>query len=195
MDFWNVYERARDNPEFGSSRLYITSRDRIHLSLSSVEKYGTLLGTNQGISKKFSEGTRYIMVKDLTHDLFLSIYDVNTTQSFLMRFSESIPDALSKKIIGEIKKIRNPNLEMRIIGLQNKDTELLTAPGYFHKLFEPNLMEVDLFGNETRHIVFDMKLGMGFNLLLLNRIYRPQELVSTLSLEDFNKNKSEFKFE
>ena len=99
-----------------------------------------------------------------------------------------------QKIIAQIKRIKNPNLEMRVIGLQDSNTELLGAVDRLNNAFNPNLMEVDLFGNEMRHIVFDMKLGMSFNLLLLNRIYGPHELVNAMTIEEFNKRKSELKF-
>ena len=39
-------------------------------------------------------------------------------------------------------------------------------------------------------MAFDLKLGMGFNLLLLNRIYRPHELINTLTAEEFEGQKS-----
>lgn len=194
MDFWSVYEKEKTKPEFGNARLYIASRDRIGLSLSTVERYSVLLGMNQGTARRFSDEFRYVLVKELTHDLLVSIYDVNTTQSFLLRFSEALGDAAVKKLAGDVRKIRKPNLEMRVIGLQDNNTELLSALERLHAALKPSLMEVDLFGKETRHIAFDTKLGMSFNLLLLNRIYRPHELANALSLEDFNEKRSELKF-
>lgn len=194
MDFWKVYEAEMAEPEFGKGGLRIASRERINLSLSSVERYGTLLGLNQGTTRRFSEERRYTLLKDLTHDMFISLYDVNTTQTFLLRFSEELGDAAIRKVAGDIRKINKPNLEMRAIGLQDNDTELLGSLQSLHAALKPSLMEADLFGRETRHIVFDLKLGMSFNLLLLNRIYRPHELVNTTRLEEFNKKKSELEF-
>ena len=194
MDFWKVYESEKAKEGLGTKRLYITSRDRIHLSLSSVERYGTLLGINQGINIKFSEAVRYVLSKEITHDLLLSLYDVNNTRASLLRLSEALPDSAIKKVAAEANKVRNPNLEMRVMGLQDADTELLDSVERFHKALKPSVIELDLFGGDMRHIVFDLKLGMSFDLLLLNRIYRPHELANTMSLEDFAKKKSEFKF-
>lgn len=194
MNLWNVYKAERSKAEFSNSRLYLTSRDRIQLSLSSVERYGIQLYMNQGISKKFSEEIRYVVTRDLTHDVFVSIYDVNTTNSTLLRFSEVLSNSAVKKIAARVKKTKNPNLEMRVIGAQDKELELTSSFEKLYSALKPNLVEIDLFGGETRHIVFDLKLGMSFNLLLLNRIYRPHELATTIRPEDYAKNKSELKF-
>ncbi|MDE1855163.1 MAG: hypothetical protein KGH57_02485 [Candidatus Micrarchaeota archaeon] len=194
MDFWHVYEAEKAKPEFGNGRLYITSRDRIHLSLSSVEKYSVLLGMNQGMSKRFTEEARYIITKDLTHDLLVSVFDVNTTQSTLLRMSEALGEETLRKAESALKMLSRPNLEMRMIGLQDKDIELLSTTERLRAALKPALVEADLFGVETRHIAFDLKLGMPFDLLLLNRIYRPHELATAISAEDYGKSKSELKF-
>jgi hypothetical protein len=194
MNFWSIYEAEKGKPGFGSVRLRIASRERIGLSLSTVEKYGMLLGMNQGAERTFSEEARYLLAKELTHDMLVSIYNVNTTQTYLLRFSEALGEPVVRKILDEVRRARKPNIEMRAIGLQNKDVELLGSLERLYLTLKPSLMELDLFGDETRHIAFDTKLGMSFNLLLLNRIYRPHELANTLSLEDFGKRKSELKF-
>src|SRR6266480_2976100 len=125
MDFWNVYESARAKPDLGTGRLLITSRDRIHLSLSTVENYAYSLDMDRGIAKRFSEASRYVLVTEITHDLFVSIFDVNTTQSLLLSFSSPLNEADVKRVAWEVGRMKKPNLEMRIIGLQNKDNWLL----------------------------------------------------------------------
>ena len=194
MDFWSVYEKEKVKADLGSSRLYIASRDRIGLSLSTVERYGSVLGMNQGSVLRFSDEFRYVVVKDLTYDLLVSIYNVNANDAILLRFSEALGDTVVRKITDSVKKLGKPNLEMRMIGLQNTDIELLTSAERLRNATRASLIEVDLFGNETRHIVFDTKLGMSFNLLLLNRIYRPHELLTATTLEEFNHKRSEIKF-
>jgi hypothetical protein len=194
MDFWDVYEKERTKPNFGSVRQYLTSRERIHLSLSSVEQYGVGMEMNTGSFRKFREEERYLIVSDMTRDLFVSIYDVNQQHALLLRFSESLEADALKRIDQEIKNMKKPNLEMRVIGLQDKETELLGTVERLHGMFKSSLMEVDLFGEETRHIVFDMKLGMSFNLLLLNRIYKQYELLNMTTKPAFEKRKSEIKF-
>ncbi len=194
MNFWSVYEEEKAKPEFGNVQLYIRSRDRIHLSLSHVEHHGVLLGMNQGTFRKYSEEGRFVMSKSLTHDLFVSIYDVNTTQSTVLRFSQKLSDGALKKVTTNLRALKKPNLEMRVIGLQDRDTELLSSAERLYASAKPALVELDVFGGETRHLVFDTKLGMVFNLLLLNRIYRPHELATTQSADEYNKMKAELKF-
>ncbi len=194
MDFWSVYEAERQKQGYNSKRLYLTSRDRIHLSLSTVQSHGTTLEMNHSIEKKYSEAERYVLVNDMTHDLLVSVYDVNTTHSLLLRFSMPLGKKDVDKITSKIRSVRRPNLELRAIGLQDNDVELLNSLEFFHNEFKSNLMELDLFGNETRHLAFDTKLGMSFNLLLLNRIYRPGELVNSASIDEFNARKSQIKF-
>jgi hypothetical protein len=159
-----------------------------------VEQYCIELDMDRGISREFQESIRYVIATDITHDLLLSIHDVNTTYTFLLRFSLPLSVNAMKKMSEEIDKMKSPNLEVRAIGLQNKDTELLNTLDRLHAAFKSSLMELDLFGNEVRHIAFDLKLGMPFNLLLLNRIYNPSELVNQTPMNEFERRKSEFKF-
>jgi hypothetical protein len=194
MDFWDVYEKERTEPTFGIGRKLISSRDRIHQSLSSVDEYCMNLEMDHATVKNFSERERYVICTEITHDLLVSIFDVNTERSILLRFSEPPKDEVLRKVSDEIKKLKKPNLEMRIIGLQDKDTELLGSADRLHNMFTSSLMEVDLFGNEMRHIAFDMKLGMSFNLLLLNRAYLQYELINKEMRADYDRRKSELKF-
>ncbi len=194
MDYWDVYEKERAKINFGSVREYLTSRDRIHLSLDSVEQYGLALQMNTGSSRSFKEEERYLLVTDMTRDLFVSIYDVNTQHAILLRFSEPLDEDVLKRVEHEVKNLKKPNLETRVIGLQDKETELLGTVERFHGMFKSSLMEIDLFGEETRHIVFDMKLGMTFNLLLLNRIYKQYELLNMTTKPEFDLRRSELKF-
>jgi hypothetical protein len=194
MDFWSIYEKERAKPEFGSGKTYIRSRDRIHLSLSTVEQYCVELDMDRGILKEFQENARYVIATDITHDLLLSVYDVNTTRTFLLRFSLPLSVNVMKWLGERIDRMGNTNLEVRAIGMQDRDTELLNTLERMHATFKSSLMELDLFGNEVRHIAFDLKLGMSFNLLLLDRIYTPSELVNQTSKEEFERRKSEFKF-
>jgi hypothetical protein len=55
-------------------------------------------------------------------------------------------------------------------------------------------MEVDLFGEEKRHIVMDMKTGLSYDLLLENRIYRPGELKNDEKEEDFQSSTARLSF-
>ena len=49
------------------------------------------------------------------------------------------------------------------------------------------LVEIDLFGENTRHIAIDTKLGTSFNVLMEDRLYRPGELVNSMTVENFER--------
>jgi hypothetical protein len=49
------------------------------------------------------------------------------------------------------------------------------------------LVEVDIFGTNTRHIAIDAKLGTSYNILMEDRLYRAGELVNNLTMENFEK--------
>jgi hypothetical protein len=194
MDFWKVYQNERASGDFGQQRLSLGLRDRIHASLSSVESYSTNIEVNQAVSASYGESTRYVLAKDLTYDLLLSLYDVNSSSALLLRASSP----LGKESLAEIRKrlgrLRRPNLEMRAIGLQNGDKTMLESIDKIHALANSALLEADLFGSSTRHLAFDLKLGMQLDLLPLNRAYLPGDLANGLSIEGFGRLRSEIKF-
>jgi hypothetical protein len=194
MDFWKVYQNERVSDDFGQQRLCLRSRERIHASLSSVESYATNLEVNQAVSANYGEGTRYVLAEDLTYDLLVSLYDVNSSSAILLRASSPIGKKALAEIRSRLGRLRRPNLEMRAIGLQSGDRTMLESIDRIHALANPGLQEVDLFGSSTRHLAFDLKTGMQLDLLSLNRIYLPDELANGLSIEGFGRLRSEIKF-
>ncbi|MEM3241154.1 MAG: hypothetical protein QW091_01625 [Candidatus Micrarchaeaceae archaeon] len=191
MDLFNAYllEKSSKAAAFGNERLYISVRDRIHLSLASVENSSTELALNSALISKYSESGRYVLCKGIVFDLLLSIYDVNTRSFFAFRSMQQ--EDLKEPIKKFIRQLKRPNLEIRAIGMQNtaKDytSELSSMLERAYELAKPyaRLVEVDLFGSEQRHIAIDTKLGMTFDLLLLNRFYKPGELANQTSAEQF----------
>ena len=55
-------------------------------------------------------------------------------------------------------------------------------------------MEIDMFGEEKRHMAIDMKTGLSYDLLLENRIYRPGELKNDEKEDDFQSSTSRLSF-
>ncbi len=194
MDFWKIYQNARASGDFGQQRLYLRSRDRIHASLSAVEAYGADIEINRGLAAEYGEGTRYIMAKGLTYDLLVSFYDVNSSRALLLRASTPLDKKAVAWIRARLGSLRKPNLEVRAIGLQSGDAAMLDSLDRIRGLAKSNLQEVDLFGSNTRHVAFDLKVGMALELLPLNRVYRPDELANRLSPEGFEALRSELKF-
>ena len=98
---------------------------------------------------------------------------------------------MRKTLYEFLKKLRNPNLEIRAIGMQNLKegygNDLLINIEQAYTVLKPKakLVEVDLFGNETRHIAIDAKTGASVDVLLYDRFYKPGELNTQTSLEQF----------
>ena len=80
--------------------------------------------------------------------------------------------------------------------MQNKQAnakDLVNSLLFLEKIGKNSLVEVDLFGNEVRHVAIDLKTGLSYNVLIKNIIYKPGELINNLSFDDFSKNVSRLK--
>ena len=195
MDLWHAYMDESKKEEFGKGKVALRLGKRWHTSLSMVTDRSLELELNKAFSHVYSEEKRYIMAKDITFDIFVSVYDVDTERAFVMRPSTYLTDEACRRIRSIIRKAAFRNAEIRVIGLQSGDqpmrgevSKIRTAiPGI-------RLVEVDLFGNETRHIALDMKTGSTYDLLLNNKIYTPAELINNIAPKDFAQKKSELAF-
>lgn len=194
MDLFNAYlaARSRLGNNFGNERFRLAARERIHVSLSTIANSMVELQQNKAIAHVHSDLQRYVLCKGITYDLLISLFDVNT--SSLFAFRASTMEKIEKPIRDFLSLLRRPNLELRAIGMQNMtrgyDASFLALIEQAYKAASPHvkLVEVDLFGNEQRHIAIDTKLGMTFDVLLLDRFYRPPELANTVSIEQFNQS-------
>lgn len=183
MSFESVIEKDLPLKEFGQSRYVLNSKNRTHMSKHHVmeqsngreiRKDGSLVLGYNGPPDQ-----RYAYAIDITNDILITLYEVNNRKSICYRYSRIAAGfgMIIKKDFDLIKSKR-PTIEARIIGMQNNDNPL--ALKEIIESFKKNgivLVEVDLFGNERRHIVFDAKLGTTYNMLLEDRIYRPGELM------------------
>jgi hypothetical protein len=177
MDFWKTYLRKAGSPEFGTKQLWLKTGERWNTSILRYLEFSSLLETGKSIYVQWSPDCRYIIAKDIISDLFVSFYDVNSRTVLAARLSGGTEN-LTKEISKAKKQMANPNIEMRVIGLQNSDKALAEAIGVMHNAVGTGVLaEVDLFGNQKRHIIMDLYTGRVYNLLLENRIYRPGELI------------------
>ncbi len=196
MSFEGIFGKDIAADGFGTDRYLRCYKERTHVSKAVLDTYSNAVYLGTG---KFHKGAyqspadvRYVAATDLNYDVLLSLYDVNTSSIFACRLFgfEGGAAAQLSTYIDSLKKLkRKPNLEARLIGLQSKQSfiyliqvsDILSAAGI-------TLVELDLFGNETRHIAIDMKLGMSHDVLMENRLYRPGELVNTVTLEQFERS-------
>jgi hypothetical protein len=192
MGFEVVLEADMRKRGFGSQRYVATGKERPHISKSkAVESEAAeflKLGESKFVPYSELEGRRYIAFENLGYDFIITLYDVNAPKAYAIRAFES------KDIVKELKAgIRSmmtsmPNIEARIIGLQSKE-EHAFLKGVMSLLLKEGirLIEVDLFGDDIRHIAIDLKTGASYNMLLEDRIYRPGELINKATIEDFGR--------
>ena len=177
MDFWKVFDSESLRQDFGTKELALNTGPRHALSLKTVEDRSTELASGTCLFRTYSYDKRYVIVRDITRDLLIIIFDVNSSAVLSLRFNAEVLQKDARKIHAILSRIKRPNIEFRAIGLQNSTTEPLSSLHMLRKVFQNKLAEADLFGNSTRHIAIDTRTGMTYNLLLLNRIYRPGELL------------------
>jgi hypothetical protein len=186
-------EKALDDemkkPGFGTANCHLSFKDRPHISKSKVDIADGATYINIGESSRVRYdvvSARYIAAVNMTYDLLLSVYDVDTKDLFAMRVLKPVPDvfkALEKHVSG-ISRNKYKRFEARLIGMQNKQDYSILMP-IFKILgkYKVPVVEVDLFGDQTRHIALEAFLGVSFNVLLLDRIYRPGELNNQMTQE------------
>lgn len=194
MDIWNAYKREEIRDTYGKARLRLKTGNRWHTSASMVMERATELPMGHALLLKYSEAKRYLTAKDITFDMLVTIYDVDNFKAIAARPSELARPSDTARI-GEIaRKEKMKNMEMRIIGLQDNNKGLEHMADGIKKALNPSLIEVDLFGNETRHIAIDLKTGTSYDLLLNDKIYAPTELINKGNVDDFKKGASQLAF-
>lgn len=196
MSFEGIFGREFAVGSFGTDRYLRCYKDRTHISKAALDTYSnaTYLGIDKTSNGKYQAPTdvRYIAATDIRYDMLISIYDIDAQSTFACRMFSFEGNASAQFIAytDSLKKRKvMPNLEARLIGLQNKQSfsfmsqviDLLDSAGI-------KLVEVDLFGTEVRHIAIDTKLGVSQDVLLENRLYRPGELINTVTLEQFERS-------
>lgn len=201
MDFWDARREIMLREGFGTQRLILSSKasiisqNRPNSSLAAIQEKAKTVNPGEAAFQKYQEiGTRYLFAKDLTFDLFISIYDVNSFSGLVLRATMPLDRQALSTLRTQTSKLKNPNLEMRAIGMQNNDTSLMSVLDAVHGACNCKLIELDLFGNESRHVALDFKTGLSYDILLLNRIYRPGEKAITLTRDQFLKSTSKLKF-
>ena len=189
MDLWNNFFHEKMEFGFGTRQLLLNTGDRHNSSLKRYFDRSIELNNDSFIKKSYSYEQRYIQVKNITFDIFVLFFDVNTSYSIAFRSSSILEDKKIDTLSKLIKKLKLSKIEARIIGLQNGHTDLSTFLNYMYDCIDCTLLEADIFGKEVRNILIDTKTGMSYNLLLENRIYRPGELINKQSFEEFQTQK------
>ncbi|MDE1827726.1 MAG: hypothetical protein KGH65_01015 [Candidatus Micrarchaeota archaeon] len=203
MDFGEALESEIGKQKFASERLVfstkssVASNNRPDTSLSMVKNSAIELKVDEAIFQHLKEPEiRYLIAKEITFGILVTIYDVNSQSAIALRASLPLQKSEIDRIGKMLGRFRRANLETRIIGMQNGDKSLIKSLEEMQKSFggRVNLIEVDLFGNLKRNIALDLRTGMSYDLLLLDRTYRVGELTNDLSAESFRSSGSKIKF-
>ncbi len=168
-------------------------KGRVHMSKSRMDMYSgsVYLGVGDSAIIHYADETetRYIAATGMSYDAIISLFDVNTRSMMvcrLFRYDRTVKNKLDK-FVKSLKRDK-PNIEARIIGMQsNQDgfSGMLNDLLHFFIANRIKLLEVDMFGSNTRHVAMDAKLGTSYNILMEDRIYRAGELVNSMTIENF----------
>ncbi len=188
MDFWHAYTSTLSKPEFGTTRSLNAAMERNTASLHAVSQRAIKLEIYSSVKTMLdSIGKMYIISDNVTFDIMVSIYDINSTNALVFRTAKNhIEKPLQITINKFVKGIKKPNFELRCIGLQNGSKDAANTVSEMHNIVKGSIAEIDLFGSETRHICIDLKTGLTYNLLLENRRYRAAELTNKMTRSEFD---------
>jgi hypothetical protein len=189
MSFELVLKRDMLEEGFGKSTYLASYKERGHISKSVLDKFDEVvyIGTAEASTIKHATlGKRYIAALDITYDLLVSIYEINTSTLFATRVFK-VSNNEFNSISKFMKSFRSrTNFEARFIGMQNaQQYEALKKLFDFVEKKKLPLVEVDLFGNNARHIALDSKTGATYNILKNNILYKPGELANNTTIEQF----------
>ena len=192
MDLFRPYSTEISNMR--DQRLYLSTSKRNHASIAQIASRSISLERNNGIFLKYSEKHRYLVAKSITFDMLLTMYDVNSRSIVAIR--PALPTEANdlKEVWKMLGHMKNANMEVRAIGLQNGWRGYAKSFNDIYKISKGHCMEIDMFGEEKRHIAIDMKTGLSYDLLLEDRIYRPGELKNDEKEEDFQSSTARLSF-
>ncbi|MCL5680150.1 MAG: hypothetical protein M1465_02315 [Candidatus Marsarchaeota archaeon] len=183
--------------EDGSSKqkVYFSYRERRHISKVKMDRYEDVkyidVGSCESTDYRVPFNERYLGATNITYSLLASLYDVNSAKLIACNIFENTGDCI-RNFEAFMGKAKGSNLEARVIGMQNgSDSAMLKQLLEFLRKQEIPIVEADLFGNETRHIAIDSKQGMSFSILVNNINYRPGELISKLTMDQFRRSLSQ----
>jgi len=203
MDLWGYFKSISAREKFSEEKLTLSSvkstylpNERVNTSIAMISDFLKEIKIGDIMFEKNNFNTRYIYAYNLTYDVLVSIYSVSKESGIFFRTALPLNKDEASIIKKLYTKLKDRNIEIRLIGMQNKQAnakEFIESLLFLEKLGKNSLIEVDLFGNEVRHVAIDLKTGLSYNVLIKNIIYKPGELINNLSFDEFSKNVSKLK--
>lgn len=189
------FEKSLDidmtTPDFGKAKYAMTFKKRPNLSRVRLDSTSGCRFVEVGqwtlLQHEEKLGMRYAACTNITYDSVLSIYDVNRQLIMVYRFY-TFDYRIGAAMVKRLGNIKDLNVEARLIGMQNgQGSSKLDSIYEFLRQNKVPIMEVDLFGGESRNVAFDVKTGISFNVLAENRPYKPSELNNPMTMEQFER--------
>ncbi len=190
MSFEKFLDEEARKAGFGKERYVRNFKERQNLSklrLDSdsgceyIDANGVYFGSYDEVGK------RYAACVNLVYDAMLAVFDQSTRRALICRFNEFRKEDMAR--LSKYMREFGANSEARLIGLQNGQQFDIVEMAY--ALISSRgigIFEIDLFGNEQRHVAIDLKTGVTFDVLMLNRPYKPGELVNKQTKEQFERS-------
>ncbi len=187
---WIALQKERLLHDFSSKRVILSTKPRRNASLSAIANKSKELEMCKATFLEYGRlsAQRYLIAKNILFDLLVTLYNVNSSELFAFRAAKRLDKADISLIRKKIGAMKRPDIEIRVIGMQNGNGDLLGVVDKIRSLTNAQMIEADLFGNEIRNIAIDAKNGSAYDLLLLDRIYRPIELINGVKFEDAMKD-------
>lgn len=191
MSFEKFLDEDPAGKGFGSERYVKNFKERQNISKLKLDSDSgcEYLDENVIYHGTYDElGNRYCACVDLVYDAVVVLFDHNRRECLVYRFADfdngRMPEFI--RIVGA--SFGKKGAEARIIGLQNGQE--FSTVGQAHSLLRAKgiaIVEIDLFGSEARQLAIDLKMGVTFDVLILNRPYRPGELANKLTISQFER--------
>ena len=196
MDMWIALQKERILHDFSSKRVLLNTKPRRNASLSAIAEKSRELEMCKATFLKYSRlsAQRYLLARSILFDVLVTVYNVNSFELFAFRAAKRLDGADVSLIRKKIGMMKRPDIEIRVIGMQNGHDELLDVVDKVRKITNAQMIETDLFGNEIRNVAIDAKNGSAYDLLLMDRIYRPVELINGVKFEDAMKDSKQLSF-
>lgn len=191
MSFEKTLDLDSQNTNFGSAPYLKNYKERQNVSKVDLDSdkgcvYLEVGDVYTGIYSQLA--SEYVAATNLTYGLFFTVFDVNTTALFATRFYRFDPKLLDMVRAWQRKIPAPSNLEARVIGMQNGEPKpALERLILFIRKGKFRFSEVNLFGEEVRHVAIDTKRGSTYDILMESRQYRPGELKNTMTAEQYER--------
>ncbi len=197
LSFEKILEKDIVSSDFASLAYIKTFESRPHISKSEIDKYSNVsyLGINEHSMMKYNgRDIRYVAITSLIYDFVIIVYEINSSSLFVGRAYDRLQDAEEgiKKFVNSLKG--RGNFEGRVIGLQNnQEIQTMKEAVDILRKYDISIYEIDIFGDQIRNIAIDSKLGVTYNILMFDKLYRPGELKNNMDVADFEKSSEEGK--